>query len=181
MVTRKTEKGLPQYEDAQESDVFILSGAEDLVPALVWSQTRRLDTRRTPVAIGLRQNQYTIHRYRPRVDSLIARIERWVNLSDDGRDTFWRAITKDNVTTWYGKTSESRIADPADATRVFTWLICKSYDDKGNAICYEYKPEDSDGVDLSQVNERNRTDDTRSANRYIKRFSTATAARTFPI
>ena len=31
-ITRKTDKGLPQYQDAEESDVFILSGAEDLVP-----------------------------------------------------------------------------------------------------------------------------------------------------
>src|SRR5436189_5974515 len=34
-ITRKTDKGLPRYEDAQESDVFILAGAEDLVPLLV--------------------------------------------------------------------------------------------------------------------------------------------------
>src|SRR5512136_113091 len=33
-ITRKTNKGLPQYRDAEESDVFILSGAEDLVPML---------------------------------------------------------------------------------------------------------------------------------------------------
>src|SRR5947209_12429271 len=35
-ITRKTDKGLPRYQDAQdtESDVFILSGAEDLVPVL---------------------------------------------------------------------------------------------------------------------------------------------------
>src|SRR6476661_7830057 len=31
-ITRKTDKGLPQYLDGIESDVFILSGAEDLVP-----------------------------------------------------------------------------------------------------------------------------------------------------
>ena len=31
-ITRKTDKGLPQYQDENESDVFILSGAEDLVP-----------------------------------------------------------------------------------------------------------------------------------------------------
>jgi Salmonella virulence plasmid 65kDa B protein len=31
-ITRKTDKGLPKYRDAEESDVFILSGAEDLVP-----------------------------------------------------------------------------------------------------------------------------------------------------
>ena len=34
-ITRKTDKGLPKYDDAGESDVFILSGAEDLVPVLV--------------------------------------------------------------------------------------------------------------------------------------------------
>src|SRR5216117_1818153 len=31
-IIRKTEKGLPQYRDAEESDVFILFGSEDLVP-----------------------------------------------------------------------------------------------------------------------------------------------------
>jgi len=31
-ITRKTDKGLPKYQDADESDVFILSGAEDMVP-----------------------------------------------------------------------------------------------------------------------------------------------------
>lgn len=33
-ITRKTNKGLPRYWDAEESDVFVLSGAEDLVPVL---------------------------------------------------------------------------------------------------------------------------------------------------
>jgi hypothetical protein len=33
-ITRKTDKGLPLYRDADESDVYLLSGAEDLVPAL---------------------------------------------------------------------------------------------------------------------------------------------------
>jgi hypothetical protein len=31
-ITRKTDKGLPLYFDGEDSDVFILSGAEDLVP-----------------------------------------------------------------------------------------------------------------------------------------------------
>src|SRR5512147_1440830 len=31
-ITRKTDKGLPRYLDTDESDVFVLSGAEDLVP-----------------------------------------------------------------------------------------------------------------------------------------------------
>jgi len=164
-LTRKTDKGLPQYMDAEESDTFILSGAEDLVPLLVedngqWAR----DVLPPRTVYG---KQYSIHRYRPRVEGLFARIERWVNLSD-AQDTFWRSISKDNITTWYGKTAESRIADPADPARVFTWLICESYDDKGNVIVYQYKPENSDGIDLSQSHEGNRSDTSRSANRYLK-------------
>ena len=33
-ITRKTDKGLPQYQVADESDVFILADTEDLVPVL---------------------------------------------------------------------------------------------------------------------------------------------------
>src|SRR5256884_3543935 len=40
-ITRKTDKGLPQYADAEESDTFILSGAEDLVPALVYDKNNK--------------------------------------------------------------------------------------------------------------------------------------------
>lgn len=163
-ITRKTDKGLPRYLDADELDTFILSGAEDLVPLLIenggqW--TRDVFSR------TVHGQQYAVHRYRPRVESSFARIERWANRSDP-HDTFWRAISKDNVTTWYGKTAESRIADPADPTRIFSWLICESYDDKGNVIAYHYKAENSDGVDLSQAHERNRSDVTRSAARYLK-------------
>ena len=161
-VTRKTDKGLPEYRDFKESDIFIISGEEDLIPALVNAKgqwTRDVTPPRTVYG-----RQYAIHRYRPRVEGLFARIERWINLSDP-QDTFWRSISKDNITTWYGKTAESRIADPADPSRVFSWLICETYDNKGNVISYAYKPEDSAGVDLSQANERNRT---RSAQRYLK-------------
>ena len=98
---------------------------------------------------------------------MFARIERWTNLAD-ATDIFWRSISKDNITTWYGLDAASRIADPADSSRIFEWLISQSYDDKGNVISYVYKAEDSEGVDLTQANERNRTDASRSAKRYIK-------------
>lgn len=49
-------------------------------------------------------------------------------------------------------------------------FICESCDDKGNAIVYRYKAEDSANVTLSRVHERNRTEASRSANRYLKRI-----------
>ena len=70
-ITRKTDKGLPQYRDAEESDVFILSGAEDLVPLLQSDGSRSEDDTTAP--------EYKIHRYRPRIEGLFARIERWTD------------------------------------------------------------------------------------------------------
>src|SRR5262249_10293830 len=128
-ISRKTDKGLPQYRDTEEADTFMLAGAEDLVPALLRDGNDWVRDDLPPrVVYG---NQYVIYRYRPRIEGLFARIERWVNTAV-ASDTFWRSISKDNITTWYGRTAESRVADPADPARIFSWLICERYDDKGN-------------------------------------------------
>ena len=158
-ITRKTDKGLPQYVETEESDVFILSGSEDLVPVLNEDGTRYQD--------GDRFAGYVVHRYRPRVEGLFARIERWTH--QETGDIHWRSITHDNVTTLYGKDANSRICDPAATypPRIFSWLICESYDDKGNAIVYEYVPENDDNVHCTEANERNHV---RTANRYVKRI-----------
>jgi RHS repeat-associated protein len=161
-ITRRTDRGLPQFQDAIESDIFILSGAEDLVPALIQDATGQWTRDIT------QRNGYTITRYRPRVEGLFSRIERWTRVSDG--DTYWRSISKDNITTFYGATTTSRVADPSDATRIFTWLISQSQDDKGNVIVYEYVAEDSSNVNFAQANERNRTAASRSANCYLKRI-----------
>ena len=154
-ISRKTDKGLPRYEDTEESDVFILSGAEDLVPVLRPDGSRDSDTTTVP--------GFAIDRYRPRIEGLFARIERWTNQQTSA--VHWRSISRANVTTLYGETDESRIAHDG---RIFTWLISASYDDKGNAISYAYVPEDGTNVDRSLASERNRD---RTANRYLKRVT----------
>src|SRR5215216_1540901 len=130
-ITRKTDKGLPTYSDAEESDVYLLSSYEDLVPVLDPDGNRFADVTTAPGT--------SIHRYRPRIEGMFALIERWTNRATG--EVQWRTISRDNITTFYGKTTESRIADPSDPGRVFSWLICESYDDKGNAIIYEYEAE----------------------------------------
>ena len=177
-ITRKTDKGLPKYQDVDESDVFILSGAEDLVPVLTQNAGGQW-VREAILPRTVNGATYRVQRYRPRIEGLFARIERWTNQTDP-QDTFWRSISRDNITTWYGKTLESRIADPADPTRIFSWLICESYDAKGNVIGYQYKEENSDDVDLSQAHEHNRTPNTRKANRYLKHIRYGNHAHYFP-
>jgi hypothetical protein len=71
---------------------------------------------------------YRVRRYRPRVEGLFARIERWSSLASP-KDVHWRSISKDNILTIYGLDLESRIADPLEASRIFTWLICETRDD----------------------------------------------------
>lgn len=73
-ITRKTEKGIPKYTD---EDIFVMSGAEDLVPVM--------DKNSDLSYYKIREN-YTIYRYRPRTEGLFARIEKWVR--DDG-DIHW--------------------------------------------------------------------------------------------
>jgi hypothetical protein len=69
-IIRKTDKGLPQYHDGEDSDVFILSGAEDLVPEFErdtagnWvienGKHKVLDKPRTVNGVT-----YNVRRYRP--------------------------------------------------------------------------------------------------------------------
>lgn len=160
-ITRKTEKQLPQYRDEEESDTFILSGAEDLVPLLekqgdgtwkIFVQTRTED--------GI---NYSVKRYRPRIEGLFARIEKWKN--NTSGETHWRTITKNNIHSYYGLTSESRV-NPNDESKVFEWLLCRTHDDKGNISINFFKPEDFVGID-KKLNEKNRINNCTQT--YLKR------------
>jgi hypothetical protein len=159
-IVRRTDKGLPQYRDGEESDIFVLSGAEDLVRVLVTGASGRtgFDT--------FEHNGYRVARYRPRIEGLFARIERWTSIETG--EAHWRSISKDNVLSVYGLDAGSRIADPEHPGHVFGWLICRSYEDRGNAVMYEYAAENDVGVDLATPSERSRI---RTANRYPKRIS----------
>jgi RHS repeat-associated protein len=171
-ITRKTDKGLPRYQDTEDSDVFILSGAEDLVPVFRRDLNGKyiLDGSGNPVVDETVRDGYVVRQYRPRVDNLFAKVERWTRQADG--DTHWRSISRDNVTTLYGKDDNSRITCATDLAsgpaRAFSWLICQSYDKKGNATVYQYKSEDSAQVSVWHPNEGNRTERSRQSNRYLK-------------
>lgn len=159
-IRRKTDKGLPRYFDKGESDVFLLSGVEDLVPQLelvsgTWQR----------VAVTPRNGE-TIERFRPRVEGLFARIERHTVTATG--NVYWVSVTKSNVTSIYGRNAAARIADPDDASRIFEWLLEATYDDRGNVVYYEYKQEDLASV-ASAPHELHRTSGGVGAQRYLKR------------
>jgi Salmonella virulence plasmid 65kDa B protein/Insecticide toxin TcdB middle/C-terminal region/Insecticide toxin TcdB middle/N-terminal region len=172
-ITRKTALGLPKYFDTVsnpsqvDQDTFILSGSDDLVPELSYSASGDW-TPLQPDQRTINSVSYFVHHYRPRVEVVFQRVERWI--STDGQSSHWRIISSDNITSIYGYSEESQVADPSDATRIFSWLLSEVRDDRGGRYIIEYKPEDSTGVDTTQSNERNRTPQSRSANRYPKRI-----------
>ncbi|PRQ09355.1 SpvB/TcaC N-terminal domain-containing protein [Enhygromyxa salina] len=161
-ISRKTEKGLPEYWDSnpdpKQNDTFILAGAEDLVE------------------VGFEQRDgHLISQFQPRVEGGFARIERWQSKAT--RQVFWKTISRDNVTSYFGKTAAARVVDPAVPNRLFSWLLEESHDDRGNIIVYEYKQEDLAGVDTRAPEEQPRlVGDGVQAQRYLKRIKYGNAA-----
>lgn len=158
---RKTDKGIPQYADLLDSDTFIFSEAEDLVPEYKKNADGRFVTdvegeyvlNEIPSNDGL----FKIRYYKPRIEGLFARIERWIEIKT-GRIK-WRVITRDNTTTLYGWTDQSIIANPQNPVQIFEWLPEFVFDDKGNCSHYLYRSEDSTGFDESMLHNRNRLKD----------------------
>ena len=167
-ITRKTEKGLPQYDD---TDVYVMSGAEDLVPCLkkIVDPTSGQNTWISEDPIN--HPFHTASRYRPRTEGLFARIERWQhNITNE---VHWRATTKDNITSIYGATSASRIADPENEEHVYEWLLQETFDATGNHILYEYARDnpqlythEDPALGLPEIYEQNRT----ATQLYIRRI-----------
>jgi RHS repeat-associated protein len=128
-VSRKTAQGLPQYRDEtpeypenpEHNDIFLLSGAEDLVPLRYNSVEHFIE-------------------YRPRTEGLFALIRRYYDSEND----YWLVKTKDGLSSWYG-TPQKRGNDPATVyepdkpRRVFSWMLSETRDTFGNRIVYAYE------------------------------------------
>ena len=157
-IKRKTETELPQYQDLLDSDTFLFSDAEDLVPEFEKETdgSLKLDAggdyliRETDSADG----NFTVRFYKPRIEGQFARIERWS--AKTSTEIKWRVITRENVTTLFGWTAASRISDPKATARIFAWLPEFVFDDKGNCARYLYKKEDLAGFDQAQLHNQNR-------------------------
>ncbi|MEZ5936521.1 MAG: SpvB/TcaC N-terminal domain-containing protein [Alphaproteobacteria bacterium] len=161
-IRRKTEKGLPHYAG---DDVFVLSGAEDLVPVLDDTGTRTAQR----IADDGAGERFSITRYRPRTEGLFARIERWEQAASADHQKVgaihWRVTTRENVTSIYGRTAAARIDGDGGHQQTFAWLIEETFDAKGNHIAYEYA-KDADDLAIRRLSERNR----RYRQRYLRRI-----------
>lgn len=136
-ISRQTSKGIPRYD---ERDVFLLSGADTLVP----------DVERPDRKDSYQGVEYTVRHYRPRTGGAVARIECWRGVA--AADTFWRVVDSGNTIQVFGRDRAARVADPADPGRIFRWLLEESRDPYGNRITYHYHGED--GAELPDEPDR---------------------------
>lgn len=169
-IQRKTEKELPQYMDSQESDTFIFSGAEDLVPELVQNNSGKWVPRTST------ENAISIKYYRPRIEGGFARIEQL----NDGGNIYWRVRSKDNIVSVFGKSDNAKLYSPVTGEgkdKIFRWCLEYSYDDKGNFIQYIYKKENKDNVNATLYEKNRWRDMAPFTNLYPKRiqYGNATA------
>ena len=153
-ITRKTEKGLPLYDT---NDVFVMSGAEDLVPKFKDNNPLELDIEIVQYKTGRNIIDYRVTQFLPRTEGLFARIEFWEQLSSKNKisNSFWRVTTKENVTSIYGRTPGARLADPNHEPNIFEWLLEETFDSTGNHISYEYAYDDNQ-LKNNSLSEQNR-------------------------
>ncbi len=114
-IQRKTSKGVPRYDGAR--DVFVLSGAEDLVPTS---------------SEGARTS------YRPRTEG------RFVRIGHHRDADYWQVRSKDGLVSVYGteqveEEDPTTIAAPSQPRKTFAWKLSETRDPFGNRIVYEYE------------------------------------------
>ena len=140
-------KRLPRYEG---DDQFVFNGSDELVPVLELAEGTW-----EPV-VHDENPDYRIYYYRSKVEQDYTRFEKWVH-RESGR-IHWRARGPDNSVAIFGydESDDSRIQDSDNPSRTYQWLIETQYDANGNAIRYEYRPENWDNVNISNSYEQQR-------------------------
>ncbi|MGB0498064.1 MAG: SpvB/TcaC N-terminal domain-containing protein, partial [Rubricella sp.] len=153
-VTRDTSWRLPQYRDGE--DRFHLAGSE-IVP-LIDGGAR----------VTRAEGGFTVERWRARTERLFERIEKWTE-NATGR-VHWRRFARDGTLSIYGLAADgsTRIADPADPSRVSEWLVERRHSPRGDVMAFRYKAEDTAGVDPAEPVERHRLDPAAQPMRYLK-------------
>ncbi|EEJ2305795.1 hypothetical protein YI53_003915 [Salmonella enterica subsp. enterica] len=139
-VSLRTRHGTPQY---QGEDTFLGPDGEVLV-AETGSDGKPVTTTINKYGAVTLDTTYTVTRYYPRIEGTFNRFEFWQ--SGAGNSNFWLLHGRDGTLHMLGKTTETRISDPAEPARTAVWLLQESVSPVGEHIWYQYRAEDSAGL-----------------------------------
>lgn len=123
-IVRAHGRGVPEYDDANESDVFAFSDADELVKT-----GEGLDAKTGAVVVT----------YRARTEGGFARIER----HELGGRSHFVVHDGSGIVSIFGLADEAAVADPSDPKRVFRWLLQEQRDVLGNVAVYRYQADDA--------------------------------------
>ena len=163
-ISISSRNGNPDYFPQLPHNTKYEFQGQDLVPVLVEAEGEM----RPQVE---EVTDYWIFRYRQTIEADFVRCEKWVRKSD--QRVHWRARTGDNQTLIFGddEAGLARVVDPANPENVYQWLVSGSFDDRGNAIAYEYISENTENIDVSSTYEHaRRVAGALQAQRYIKKI-----------
>ncbi|WP_095144914.1 SpvB/TcaC N-terminal domain-containing protein [Pseudomonas sp. Irchel s3b6] len=134
-ITLRTTKGVPTYDG---SDQVVGPGGDVWMPERTkdGSLISRTETTYNGRPLG---SEHKVVRHWPRVEGEFALIEHWSTTTDTAG--FWLIHGADGSLHLYGKTEDSRRADPTRLEHVGVWMIDESLNTRGEHIVYEYKPE----------------------------------------
>ena len=151
-----TAKQLPVYSS---KDTYVISGAEELIPVL------KKDAFENWEKAEKQLGSLHIAEFRPRTEGLFARIEK---INDPNRGIYWKVTDRNNTTTFYGYSANSRISNPKNQEQIYEWLAEFSFDDKGNWIQYLYKKENSELLPNDLSNAHRLSEEASFTNTYLK-------------
>ncbi|KAI0543611.1 65kDa B protein-domain-containing protein [Xylaria curta] len=165
-ISRKTSVMIPVHNDNE--DEFVHSSAGDIVSVLEASNGGQKPVEWEEVLGGI---HYRVRLYRPRVETVPLRVERWT--SQDSSSVRWKTISSGNIVANFGETTSSRVTGCRghEHDLVFSWLASEVHDGFGNQIKFSYKSEfpDTSALDVgNSVYEANRQPGDRAAQRYLK-------------
>ncbi|WP_434701657.1 SpvB/TcaC N-terminal domain-containing protein [Pseudomonas sp. D1-36] len=121
-IRRKTSKGVPHYS---QDDVMVGPDGVDLWPDLEAQTSRKV-----------RDDIFEVVRYYPRIESTFDIYELCTSFNIP---PFWRVQGSNGHVYCYGKSPNSRIADPQVPSRIAEWLLLEEVSPLGEHIYYEYQ------------------------------------------
>ncbi|WP_433646736.1 SpvB/TcaC N-terminal domain-containing protein [Kosakonia pseudosacchari] len=145
-IRRRSKKGVPNYNDTDE---FLGPNGEVIVPFLADDGTASTRTASALLGVTL-GSDFTVHRYRYRVETDFSRLEYWVETGSGGRD-FWVQYTPDGQVYLFGGSSLARISNPATPENTGIWLLESSVSATGEQIYWIYRAEDETGCEASET------------------------------
>uniref|UniRef100_UPI001C2F6054 SpvB/TcaC N-terminal domain-containing protein n=1 Tax=Burkholderia sp. GbtcB21 TaxID=2824766 RepID=UPI001C2F6054 len=170
-IRRRTSTGVPRYLG---NDDYLSPDNEVMTPELD-ANNQVVFTRVTQYGGMSLDQTYTVTRYFPRVMGGFDRIEHWQG-TGKGSD-FWLIHSVDGQLHSLGKQPLSRIADPSDPGKIGQWLLDESCSPNGEHICYAYKSENTENVDMiGQESDR-----TQTSNRYLMQVQYGNASPYAPL